>query len=81
MAIVVSLALHRCNQHRNSETADFAGNSKGLVNFEFPELLLCRGIEWVLHMDETNEPDNSLYDMITGTDSVEEMSADLNCSK
>ena len=50
------------------------------ILFQLPELNSSKVIEWNVHVDTTVSPCNSQYDMIMGTDLLQELGLGLNFS-
>ena len=56
----------------------FYTRRKQYVDFCLPEFSNSRSINWKFHIDETTKPDTALYDMIIGTDLMEELGIDIS---
>ena len=50
------------------------------ILFQLPELDSSKVIEWNVHVDTTVSPCESQYDMIMGTDLLQELALDLDFS-
>ena len=50
---------------------------KGKVDFRFPEFSLTKSISWICHVDQRTDPKHALYDMIIGSDLMEELGINL----
>ena len=46
----------------------FLTRQKRQVEFSFPEFSTDKTITWIIHVDDRTDDNNSLYDMIIGTD-------------
>ena len=55
----------------------FVTRSKRLLEFSFPEFSTDKTISWVCHVDDNTEYTSNLYDMIIGTDLMEELGISL----
>ena len=51
----------------------FTTKQKALVDFKFPELDNNKTVTWICHVDDATNPENTLYDMIIGMDSMVEL--------
>ena len=58
----------------------FETRQKRLVNFKFPEFSTDKTISWVVHVDERDNTENTLYDMIIGTDLMVALGLDTRFS-
>ena len=59
----------------------FTTRRKQSVKFRLPEFSNSKTIDWKFHIDETTKPDQAQYDMIIGTDLMEELGIDLSFNR
>jgi hypothetical protein len=46
---------------------------KAKANFHLPEFSLTKSISWICHVDQITDPGHALYDMIIGSNLMEEL--------
>ena len=73
-------ARRRAGQTR-TETTHRTYGRKQYVKFRLPEFSNSKTIDWKFHIDETTKPDQAQYDMIIGTDLMEELGIDLSFNR
>ena len=59
----------------------FVTTQQHLLEFQFPEFHHHKTIEWTCHVDTKTDPKEAQYDMIVGTDLMNELGIDISFSK
>ena len=51
---------------------------QSIINFTLPEFSSSRSIKWKVHVDNNTPTNQARYDMIMGTDLMEELGVDVS---